>query len=41
MMEVVVYGVFVGLSLLAYGTRHLANKSEDKKISVSNVNFKR
>lgn len=34
------YGVFGGLSLLAYGTRHLANKSEDKKISVSNVNFK-
>ena len=40
-MELIVYGSFVCLSVLAYGARHLASKSEEKKVSVSNINFKR
>jgi peroxiredoxin len=36
-----VYGSFAVLSLLAYATRQFANKSDDKKVSVSNINFKR
>ena len=39
-MELLVYGSFVILSLLAYGARHQANKTSDKKLSVSNANFK-
>lgn len=40
-MEHIVYGSFGVLSLVAYGARQVANKSDDKKVSVSNVNFKR
>ena len=40
-MEQIVYGSFGVLSLLAYGARQAANKSEDKKLAVSNINFKR
>jgi len=39
-MELVVYGTFLALSLVAYYTRNLATKSEEKKVSVSNVTFK-
>ena len=39
-MELLVYGAFVLLSVLAYGARHQANKTSDKKVSVSNANFK-
>jgi MFS family permease len=39
-MELLVYGAFVLLSILAYGARHQANKTSEKKLSVSNANFK-
>jgi len=39
-MELIVYGTFLALSVLAYGTRDLATKSEEKKVSVSNLTFK-
>jgi len=39
-MELVVYISFILLSFLAYGARHQANKTSDKKVSVSNLNFK-
>merc|ERR1711962_821651 len=39
-MELGVYGTFLFLSVVAYGARHLAKKSEDRKVSVSNINFK-
>jgi len=39
-MEIVVYGSFLALAALAYATRYLASKSEEKQISVSNINFK-
>jgi len=39
-MEVIIYGTFLALSLLAYGARQLANRGEEKKVSVSNINFK-
>ena len=40
-MELIIYGTFVALSLIAYGARRVANKGDDKKISISNINFKR
>jgi len=39
-MELIVYGTFVGLAVAAYITRHLASRSEEKKVSISNLNFK-
>jgi len=39
-MELIIYGTFLVLSLVAYGARQVANKGDDKKISVSNINFK-
>lgn len=39
-MELIIYGTFLGLSLLAYAARQVANKSEQKKTSVSNINFR-
>jgi len=39
-MEILIYGTFLVLSLLAYGARQLANKGDQKKTSVSNLNFK-
>jgi len=38
-MESLIYGSFIGLSLVAFGTRQLAKKSEKEKQSVSNINF--
>ena len=40
-MELIIYGTFLALSLLAYGARREANKGDEKKISISNINFKR
>ena len=40
-MELVVYTSFLSLALIAYGTRIIANKYNDQKISVSNHSFKR
>jgi hypothetical protein len=40
-MEHIVYGSFAVLSLAAYGARQIANQSDEKKLSVSNINFKR
>ena len=40
-MELIIYGTFLALSLLAYGARRAANKGDEKKISISNINFKR
>ena len=40
-MELIIYGTFLALSLLAYGARRVANKGDEKKISISNINFKR
>jgi len=39
-MELIIYGTFLALALLAYGARRVANKGDDKKISISNINFK-
>jgi len=39
-MELVVYTSFLSLALIAYGTRIIANKYNDQKISVSNHSFK-
>merc|ERR1712179_675420 len=39
-MELIIYGTFLALSLLAYGARRVANKGDEKKISISNINFK-
>jgi len=38
-MESLIYGSFMGLSALAFGTRQVAKKSEKEKSSVSNINF--
>ena len=40
-MELIIYGTFLLLSLIAYAARQVANKGEEKKVSVSNINFKR
>ena len=40
-MEVIIYATFLVLSLIAYAARQVANKGEEKKVSVSNINFKR
>jgi hypothetical protein len=40
-MELMIYGTFLALSVVAYGARQVANKGEEKKTSVSNINFKR
>ena len=40
-MELIIYGTFLALSLLAYGARQVAKKGDEKKTSVSNINFKR
>jgi len=39
-MEIVIYGAFVFLSFLAYGTKRVASKGDEKKTNVSNINFK-
>jgi len=39
-MELIIYGTFLALSLLAYGARQVAKKGDEKKTSVSNINFK-
>jgi len=39
-MELIIYTTFGVLALVAYGTRLLANKGEEKKVNVSNLNFK-
>jgi hypothetical protein len=40
-MEQVIYIAFIMLCVLAYGTRQLANKREEKRTSGVNQNFKR
>lgn len=40
-MEILIYGTFLVLSLVAYGARQVANTGDEKKINVSNINFKR
>ena len=40
-MELIIYGTFLVLSLVAYGARQVANKGDENKISISNINFKR
>merc|ERR1712038_1101981 len=35
-----IYGTFLLLSLVAYAARHVANTGDEKKISISNINFK-
>ena len=40
-MELIIYATFLLLSLIAYAARQVANKGEEKKVSVSNINFKR
>ena len=40
-MEILIYGTFLLLSLVAYSARHFANAGDEKKINVSNINFKR
>ena len=40
-MELIIYATFLVLSLIAYAARQVANKGEEKKVSVSNINFKR
>jgi len=39
-MELIIYGTFLALSLMAYAARQVANKGDEKKVSVSNINFK-
>jgi len=39
-MEILIYGTFLVLSLVAYGARQVANTGDEKKINVSNINFK-
>merc|ERR1712179_645985 len=39
-MELIIYATFLLLSLIAYAARQVANKGEEKKVSVSNINFK-
>lgn len=40
-MELIIYGTFLVLSLVAYAARQIASKGEEKKVNVSNINFKR
>jgi len=39
-MELIIYGTFLVLSLVAYAARQIASKGEEKKVNVSNINFK-
>jgi len=39
-MELIIYTSFLVLSLLAYATRKLASRGEERKVNVSNINFK-
>lgn len=39
-MELIIYGAFAVLSLVAYAARVLANKGDERKVNVSNINFK-
>lgn len=39
-MEILIYGTFLVLSLVAYAARQIANTGDEKKINVSNINFK-
>lgn len=39
-MEILIYGTFLLLALVAYAARHVANAGDEKKINVSNLNFK-
>eukprot|EP00092_Neocalanus_flemingeri_P010010 GFUD01010790.1.p1 GENE.GFUD01010790.1~~GFUD01010790.1.p1 ORF type:complete len:468 (+),score=77.12 GFUD01010790.1:189-1592(+) len=39
-MELIIYGTFLVLSLVAYAARQVANKGDEKKVSISNINFK-
>lgn len=40
-MEILIYGTFLALSLVAYAARQIASTGDEKKINVSNINFKR
>jgi len=39
-MEILIYGTFLALSLVAYAARQIASTGDEKKINVSNINFK-
>jgi len=39
-MEGIIYGAFIILAFIAYGTRRIASRGDEKKINVSNINFK-
>ena len=40
-MELLIYGSFLLLSILAYVARQVAGRGEDRKVNISNINFKR
>ena len=40
-MELLIYGSFLLLSILAYMARQVAGRGEDRKVNISNINFKR
>lgn len=40
-MELLIYGSFLVLSILAYAARQVAGRGEDRKVNISNINFKR
>ena len=40
-MELLIYGSFLLLSVLAYIARQVAGRGEDRKVNISNINFKR
>lgn len=39
-MELLIYGSFLVLSILAYAARQVAGRGEDRKVNISNINFK-
>jgi len=39
-MELLIYGTFLVLSVVAYVARQVANQGDEKKVNVSNINFK-
>ena len=40
-MELLIYGTFLVLAIVAYVSRQFANSGDEKKINVSNTTFKR
>ena len=40
-MELLIYAAFLVLAVLAYVSRQVASKGEERKVNVSNINFKR